>query len=292
MRRVKLALPLAAMLACSAAHPQSIGDRYLDRPYWQSFDWNTASESAIWRDTSFRPYVQPTPSAMRVEKNQKLEVAGRTFVASLAKDSMKLVRAHITTLAIDKEQSGDCALLERRWSTVFGEPAARVSNRYFLVKGFPIVEQHIQWLVGSTSVSLECSLQGSDKKEFDFLAITYRASEDTPRLEATISLLCKRSYSMTGSSSLQSREAEPQALTIIPIAKLVADAELVRLGDVDAISPTLIELSLPGERINSRYRINRVTGALTGSAISKDGGRTVATYSGECETRTPGSRKF
>lgn len=293
MLRIRIAvLPLVAALT-APVFAQNISNLYLSRAYWETFDWEKAGSSVVWLDSGFRPYNAPVATTTEYfHHNQKITIDGKVFVASLAEYTRTLLNPHFTTLAPVAEQPGDCERLSARWASAFGSTPQPISNKYFAVKGYAMDEVVRQWQIGNTRISLVCGALGPNKPDFDMIAVTYEAATDENKVEPPIYLTCARTYVLSSDQDRQQRPTQPLVLAFIPAKKVVTNADLVRVGDLDHISSSEIAFRLRAELIESKYLISRIDGTFTGSAFAKDGGRTVATYTGSCEARKPDARKF
>jgi hypothetical protein len=290
---VRFVLFFSLSFLAVSVNAQNLSQKYLDKELWANFDWRNADKTSLWVDDKFQPNKSDiTEDGQRFHHYQSIDIDGRSYNVSLVSNTRKIENSEYTTLSLKDVKEGDCETVKNRWSQVFGGDSGMINNSYYLItKGYPLIEMAYQWEAGKTRITLECgNISANDGLRY--ISFKYEFAEFENKMRALIHLTCSRKYSISGSQNGQWANAQSLAITVIPAKKVITDSDLIRLGDLKAISDSYIDFSISANNLNLNYQISRIDGTLTGSALDKKTGVSQARIEGSCETRVPSARKF
>lgn len=281
------------LMASSLAFGESLSSLYLNKAYWESFNWQKHNQSSVWNDPGFKPYRDSTDitNGKNYHHNQFLDIEGKPFHATLVRYTNKLSNENATILSPKDSSKGSCDKQLSTWNRSFGANNGLVDNTYYEIEGYGLYEKSWQWDVGQTRITMTCLSLG--KPDEDYVSITYEAIEPSNKIEQPIHLNCPRKYQMVNDGSNgEWITLQPLTFTVIPSKMVITDTSLIRAGEVESFTDSAIRFLLKTKDLELRFDVSRVDGTLTGSAIDKKSRLTDARFQGTCETRVPSARKF
>lgn len=291
LRTYAAAIMLATCTCTSVA--EEILTLILDVKYWSNFKWADAVNSEVWQNQDFRLLAIPPreSSGERFLKSRKLDLAGRTYNALLIQSTAQTDYPNSFSLSLMSElRPRDCDLILAEWEKNFGTANTKLDNSYQAYAGFTLGGTQNDWKLKNTAAIANCETIGTAGSSITNFTIRFQSGA-LALPEAPINLQCTRVFSMA-SAPMEVRPALPLVFSVIPASAVVVDGAGILITKLTKLSATTIEFDTEVNDLINHFIIDRTSGALAGYAKSASLGRTVLNYSGQCDTRVPGKRRF
>lgn len=265
---------------------------------WKSFDWSRASNSPLWTDKRWVAAPESPKGDDDTTHTRTIKALGHSWTAHLRTQTAPVVQFALS-LSTDVTAS-QCETLAAKFGRPFGgegifSDQSVTTNFSDKVYATLVVRQH-QWTVGTTRLDVACIGTRSNKSIPDdpndtyVVNATFASVTGSPPLKPSFTLKCRNKSKLI---IYDEREiVHPELLLWVDqeTGKIKNESRNI-ISDKDSvfISDSQIRFTTTGDKIVTKYSINRFSGELFGDASDEKG--KVATVTGSCE-RVTATAKF
>ena len=286
----------ALLIACPgltiADATDTISTLVLDVKYWSYFNWTEATKSEVWQNQDFHIFVvTPESNGEKILKSRKININERSYNALLIESIAPIEYPNSFSISITSAlQRADCPSILAEWEKSFGSATTKVDNSYQAYAGFNFGETQTNWKLKNTTAIATCTTVGTESNNITDFTIRFQSAA-LALPEPPIHLQCTRSYSMVGSPK-EDRTSLPLIFSVIPARAVIVDGAGILVTKLTSLSDTTIEFRTKVSDLLSYFIIDRTSGSLAGNGKSVSLDRIILHYSGQCDTRIPGKRRF
>lgn len=295
-----LALLLAWSLPNITIASEDITSLIGDRQYWETFQWDKAENSTIWKLQGWEDYKGKPESNHPIVKEQTVFLLGIDFTGRQIKENPPAKMPWGLAIISTKTSGEQCEQIVS-WSTSkFGKPTA-LDTSYEIALGpspesqFDNMQKVYEWIVGSTHITVICAgyvskvrLPDSHASVLSLISFTDQTN-DKP-LTPLFALKCSGKITALADSSIN--ELPPFTFIIDTYHGRVRNLRKVPLDKQSSITPDRISFIQEGEDIVIDHHIDRLTGGYSAESRSTKTKKPQARISGECEKVTITGPKF
>jgi len=283
-----LITPLAALSL--NAHCQIENKLLFDTNHWKRFNWDRAEASELWNSSSFINY--DTDSAKyTTTKSLITNINGIDFKISTAKYKNKKNNEDLLIASVPSAEFSECERQHENAKKSFGKPTQLVDNSYTITDMLRINKFEHQWINSNTTITLSCiQFRANNTQSKDGVVYYFEKTTKESKIQHPFSLLCERKIKLPQQKDWE--EAPQMMFTVLPAEGIVADLDRNAWSKLDAISDTEIKFTIDQEHSNTNYKINRVSGTLSGIMNLKVDAAAKSYLAGKCKKIDNAERKF
>jgi len=296
---ILVALLLAWSLPNITIASEDITSLIGDRQYWESFQWDKAENSTIWKLQGWENITERDESARQTFlKRRIVSMLGIDFTASEIKKDLPAQMPWILSIYSTETSAEKCEHIVS-WSTSkYGKPTALDTSYEFASFGsspesqINNVEKVYEWIVGSTRIVLSCAgfvpkVPLPDTHLLSLISFTHQTNDKS--LTPLFALKCSGKITALADSST----SEFQPFTFI-VDTYWGKVRSLRKAPFNHSSITADRISFiqEGEDMVLDHSVDRLTGRYFAEMRSKKTQKPQTRSSGECEKVTDIGPKF